>query len=40
MSYKDSIESLDIDGLRVGWSLDLGFAVVDPEVADLTRSAA
>jgi aspartyl-tRNA(Asn)/glutamyl-tRNA(Gln) amidotransferase subunit A len=40
VSYQDAIEGLDIDGLRVGWSLDLGFAVVDPEVADLTRSAA
>ena len=27
-------------GLRVGWSLDLGFAVVDPEVAELARGAA
>jgi aspartyl-tRNA(Asn)/glutamyl-tRNA(Gln) amidotransferase subunit A len=38
--YEDAIESLDVTGLRVGWSADLGFAVVDPEVLDLTRSAA
>ncbi len=39
-SYLEAIEHLDVSGLRVGWSLDLGFAVVDPEVADLTRGAA
>lgn len=38
--YEDVIETLDVSGLRIGWSLDLGFAVVDPEVADLTRAAA
>lgn len=38
--YEDAIETLDVAGLRIGWSLDLGFAVVDPEVADLTRAAA
>jgi aspartyl-tRNA(Asn)/glutamyl-tRNA(Gln) amidotransferase subunit A len=38
--YEDAIESLDVSGLRVGWSPDLGFAVVDPEVLDLTRAAA
>lgn len=40
LSYEDAIETLDVSGLRIGWSLDLGFAVVDPEVADLTRGAA
>jgi aspartyl-tRNA(Asn)/glutamyl-tRNA(Gln) amidotransferase subunit A len=39
-SYEAAIESLDVSGLRIGWSLDLGFAVVDPEVEDLTRAAA
>jgi aspartyl-tRNA(Asn)/glutamyl-tRNA(Gln) amidotransferase subunit A len=39
-SYLEAIEQLDVAGLRVGWSLDLGFAVVDPEVADLARGAA
>lgn len=38
--YEEAIESLDVSGLRIGWSLDLGFAVVDPEVAELTRAAA
>jgi aspartyl-tRNA(Asn)/glutamyl-tRNA(Gln) amidotransferase subunit A len=38
--YEDAIESLDVSGLRIGWSSDLGFAVVDPEVIDLTHAAA
>jgi len=38
--YEEAIESLDVSGLRVGWSPDLGFAVVDPEVLELTRAAA
>jgi aspartyl-tRNA(Asn)/glutamyl-tRNA(Gln) amidotransferase subunit A len=38
--YEDTIESLDVSGLRLGWSTDMGFAVVDPEVAELTRAAA
>jgi Asp-tRNA(Asn)/Glu-tRNA(Gln) amidotransferase A subunit family amidase len=29
-----------IAGLRVGWSLDLGFAAVDPEVGEITARAA
>ena len=39
-SFEQAIDTLDVDGLRVGWSADLGFAVVDPEVEDLTRAAA
>ena len=39
-SYEQAIESLDVGGLRIGWSGDLGFAAVDPEVEDLARSAA
>jgi aspartyl-tRNA(Asn)/glutamyl-tRNA(Gln) amidotransferase subunit A len=39
-SYERAMEATDTPGLRIGWSLDLGFAVVDPEVADLTRAAA
>ncbi len=39
-SFESAMESLDVGGLRVGWSSDLGFAVVDPEVHDLTRGAA
>jgi aspartyl-tRNA(Asn)/glutamyl-tRNA(Gln) amidotransferase subunit A len=38
--YEDAIESLDVRGLRAVWSLDLGFAVVDPEVADICHTAA
>jgi aspartyl-tRNA(Asn)/glutamyl-tRNA(Gln) amidotransferase subunit A len=38
--YEDAIDELDPSGLRIGWSSDLGFAVVDPEVLDLTRAAA
>jgi aspartyl-tRNA(Asn)/glutamyl-tRNA(Gln) amidotransferase subunit A len=38
--YEDAIEQLDVSGLRIGWSSDLGFAVVDPEVLDLARGAA
>jgi Asp-tRNA(Asn)/Glu-tRNA(Gln) amidotransferase A subunit family amidase len=30
----------DLTGVRVGWSLDLGFAAVDPEVAAITERAA
>jgi aspartyl-tRNA(Asn)/glutamyl-tRNA(Gln) amidotransferase subunit A len=37
--YEDATESLDVDGLRIAWSSDLGFAVVDPEVADIARAA-
>jgi aspartyl-tRNA(Asn)/glutamyl-tRNA(Gln) amidotransferase subunit A len=38
--YEDTIEQLDVAGLRVAWSLDLGFAVVDPEVAVVTEKGA
>ncbi len=38
--YEDAIESTDVRGLKARWSLDLGFAVVDPEVAELTEAAA
>jgi aspartyl-tRNA(Asn)/glutamyl-tRNA(Gln) amidotransferase subunit A len=37
--YEDAIESLDVSGMRVAWSSDLGFAVVDPEVAEIARTA-
>ncbi|HVN50352.1 MAG TPA: amidase family protein [Acidimicrobiales bacterium] len=39
-SYVDAVDHLDTRGLRIGWSVDLGFAVVDPEVAELARAAA
>jgi len=38
--YAEAIESHDVAGLRVAFSLDLGFAVVDPEVAATTEAAA
>jgi aspartyl-tRNA(Asn)/glutamyl-tRNA(Gln) amidotransferase subunit A len=38
--YEEAIESLDVGGLRATWSLDLGFAVVDPEVGGLCDAAA
>ena len=37
--YEDAIETLDVDGLRIAWSSDLGFAVVDPEVAEIAHAA-
>jgi aspartyl-tRNA(Asn)/glutamyl-tRNA(Gln) amidotransferase subunit A len=40
VGYLDSLEKLDLSGLRVGWSVDLGFAVVDPEVASICEQAA
>lgn len=38
--YETAIEELDVSGLRIGWSSDLGFAAVDPEVEGLAREAA
>jgi aspartyl-tRNA(Asn)/glutamyl-tRNA(Gln) amidotransferase subunit A len=38
--YLDALEQLDLSGLRVGWSVDLGFAIVDPEVATICEQAA
>jgi aspartyl-tRNA(Asn)/glutamyl-tRNA(Gln) amidotransferase subunit A len=40
VSYSNAIEQLDVRGLRAAWSADLGFVVVDPEVADITARAA
>jgi aspartyl-tRNA(Asn)/glutamyl-tRNA(Gln) amidotransferase subunit A len=40
VSYVGTTEGLDVSGLRVGWSPDLGFAHVDPEVLELSRAAA
>ena len=37
--YLDVIDALDVRNLRVAWSLDLGFAVVDPEVASICEAA-
>jgi aspartyl-tRNA(Asn)/glutamyl-tRNA(Gln) amidotransferase subunit A len=38
--YLDALEQLDLAGLRIAWSSDLGFAVVDPEVAARCEQAA
>jgi aspartyl-tRNA(Asn)/glutamyl-tRNA(Gln) amidotransferase subunit A len=38
--YEDAIERADVRGLRAVWSSDLGFAVVDPDVAAVTEAAA
>ena len=40
LRYEDAIESTDVRGLRARWSLDYGFAVVDPEVAEIAEAAA
>ncbi|HEV2364302.1 MAG TPA: amidase [Caulobacteraceae bacterium] len=38
--YEDIIETLDVRGLKALWSPDLGYAVVEPEVVEITRRAA
>ena len=38
--YLDALDRLDLSGLRVAWSADLGFAVVAPEVAAVAGAAA
>ncbi|HZT65879.1 MAG TPA: amidase [Acidimicrobiales bacterium] len=38
--YEAAIEELDVSGLRAVWSADLGFAPVDPEVAEIAEAAA
>lgn len=40
LSYERAIEELEVTGLRAAWSRDLGYAVVDPEVADIAEAAA
>jgi aspartyl-tRNA(Asn)/glutamyl-tRNA(Gln) amidotransferase subunit A len=39
-SYVDALERTDLSALRISWSSDLGFAVVDPDVARLCGQAA
>jgi aspartyl-tRNA(Asn)/glutamyl-tRNA(Gln) amidotransferase subunit A len=39
-SYEVAIEELDVSGLKAAWSLDLGFAVVEDEVASVTQRTA
>ncbi len=38
--YEDVIETLDVRGLRALWTPDCGYAVVEPEVVEITRAAA
>ncbi len=38
--YEDAIQNTETAGLRALWSADLGFAVVDPEVATIAEVAA
>jgi aspartyl-tRNA(Asn)/glutamyl-tRNA(Gln) amidotransferase subunit A len=40
ISYLDSLDAIDTSTLRIGWSLDLGFAIVDPEVRAICEQAA
>ena len=40
LSYETAIETLDVAGMRARWSVDLGFAAVDPEVASIAEAAA
>jgi aspartyl-tRNA(Asn)/glutamyl-tRNA(Gln) amidotransferase subunit A len=39
-SYVDAVHALDVSGLRVAWSADLGFATVDPRVVHVVQAAA
>jgi aspartyl-tRNA(Asn)/glutamyl-tRNA(Gln) amidotransferase subunit A len=39
-SYVDALDQVDISGLRVAWSSDLGFAIVDPQIATICERAA
>src|SRR5581483_8831424 len=40
VGYERAAEHLDVGGMRVLWSRDLGFARVDPEVEEIARGAA
>lgn len=40
LRYSSELDGIDLTGLRVAWSSDLGFAVVDPEVAGVAERAA
>jgi len=40
VSYLEALGRLDLSGLRVAWSRDLGFAIVDTEVAAISEEAA
>jgi aspartyl-tRNA(Asn)/glutamyl-tRNA(Gln) amidotransferase subunit A len=38
--YEEIIEQLEVQGLRAAWSADLGYAAVEPVVAEIARMAA
>jgi Asp-tRNA(Asn)/Glu-tRNA(Gln) amidotransferase A subunit family amidase len=38
--YEEIIETLDVAGLRALWTPDCGYAVVEPEVVEIARTAA
>jgi len=40
ISYEQAIGTLDVSGLRIGWSPDFGYAAVEPEVSALAEEAA
>jgi aspartyl-tRNA(Asn)/glutamyl-tRNA(Gln) amidotransferase subunit A len=40
VDYERAVDELDVSGLRVLWSADLGLAAVDPEVREIAGSAA
>lgn len=40
VDYVEALANLDLRGLRVAWSRDLGYAAIEPEVADLVEAAA
>ena len=40
VNYEQSIESLDVSGLRIAYSPNLGFGTVDEEVAEIVEAAA
>jgi aspartyl-tRNA(Asn)/glutamyl-tRNA(Gln) amidotransferase subunit A len=40
ISYREASESLDLRGIRIAWTADFGFAVVDPDVQRLCEAAA
>jgi aspartyl-tRNA(Asn)/glutamyl-tRNA(Gln) amidotransferase subunit A len=40
LTYERAIDEIDVRGLRAVWSLDMGYGVLDPELADITHDAA
>jgi aspartyl-tRNA(Asn)/glutamyl-tRNA(Gln) amidotransferase subunit A len=40
VSYESAAQTLPVEGLRARWTPDMGFALCDPEVRDLTEKAA